>query len=82
MNVGKLKVDGNDLFNKIIWLMIVGILTFTAKKMDTMSSDISSLNLKMVTIVSVQSQYQAQQNMYQEQLRDHELRMRVLEKSK
>lgn len=82
MTIGKLKVDGNDLFNKIIWLMIVGILTFTAKKMDTMSSDISSLNLKMVTIVSVQSQYQAQQNMYQDQLRDHEMRMRVLEKSK
>lgn len=82
MTFGKLKVDGNDLFNKIIWLMIVGILTFTAKKMDTMSSDISSLNLKMVTIVSVQSQYQVQQNMYQEQLRDHEMRMRVLEKSK
>jgi hypothetical protein len=82
MTVGKLKVDGNDLFNKIIWLMIVGILTFTAKKMDTMSTDISSLNVKMVTIVSVQSQYQAQQNMYQEQIRDHEMRMRVLEKSK
>ena len=82
MTVGKLKVDGNDLFNKIIWLMIVGILTFTAKKMDTMSTDISSLNLKMVTIVSVQSQYQAQQAVYQEQIRDHEMRMRVLEKRK
>lgn len=72
MKVGNFEVDANDLFNKVIWLAIVGILSFSAKKFNDMSNDISSLNQKMVGVILSQTQYQ-------KGLEDHETRIRVLE---
>lgn len=69
-----LKIDGNDLFAKIVWGLIVCILTFCAKKFNDMANDISNLNITMVEVVTGQKQDR-------KLLDDHELRIRILEKN-
>lgn len=75
MRLGKFQVDGDELFNKAVWTLIVSILGFSAKKFNDMSADIASLNIKMVTVVTTLTQYQ-------DTVRDHEGRIRALERSR
>lgn len=79
MRMFKVEIDGNALFNKFIWLLIAGAITFGAKKtndidskFEKMSKEISQLNLTMTVIT--------QDNSYsKDALKDHEYRLRKLE---
>lgn len=82
MKLMKIEIDGNALFNKLIWLLIAGAITFAAKKasdMDTkfgeMSKEISQLNLTMVGIAKDQAYTK-------DSVKDHEGRIRKLEGNK
>ena len=82
MRMFKVEIDGNALFNKLIWLLIAGAITFGAKKasdidskFEKMSHSISQLNLTM-TIISQDNSYS------KDSLKDHEYRLRKLEGNK
>jgi len=72
MKMLKFEVDGNALFNKIIWLIITAAISFSAMKFNDMARDISQLNLKMVEVVNSLATSK-------EALQDHEQRLRNLE---
>lgn len=74
MKIINFQVDGNELFNKFVWLIIVSILGFSAKKFNEMANDIKDLNKTMIVVVAGQTNDR-------KTLDDHELRLRVLEKS-
>jgi len=74
MKIMKFEVDGNDLFNKAIWGLIVFILAYSARRFDQMAADIKSLNGSMIQVV-------ANQSTDRKQLDDHEYRIRTLEKN-
>lgn len=74
-----INIDWNSIFNKLVWLLIAGSITFAAKKindMDTkfeaMSKEISQLNLIMTGIVMDTSYTK-------DSIKDHEDRIRKLE---
>lgn len=78
----KFTLDGNAIFQKIIWLLITGAVMFASKKtndidskFDAMSKEISQLNITITKVISDSSYSQGI-------IRDHEVRLRALEGKK
>ena len=71
----KIEIDMSGIFNKFIWFVIAGAVTFSAKKVNDMSNSIASLNEKVAIVMIWQSDKTGA-------LKDHEARLRELEGKK
>jgi hypothetical protein len=71
----KVGVDLEHLFNKVVWAILISLCAFGVKKANDVSNNIASLNENVAIMIT---------NLAQDKdyIKDHELRIRDLEKRK
>jgi len=72
----ELKWDLNDLYQKAVWFIITSVAVYGATQMRALNASVDALNLKMVEVVTNQTNYQ---DNFIKTATDHELRIRKLE---